>query len=224
MNKFKRRVIVIEHDAKFRELLSSMVEASGSYLLVNQYETCEEALRLMKKDLPDMIVMNIDFPGMKGSEAIQEFKRFLPQLCILVVTDYQNEEAVFSAISAGANGYVLRDSWMYNFANFLNELSQGGAPLSPPIARIIVESMHISRISPLTHREGEVLKLITQGNSYSRIANELNISKETSKTHIRNIYRKLNVKTKSDVVRKAFEERIVPVAWSHNYEPQPVQA
>jgi DNA-binding CsgD family transcriptional regulator len=97
-------------------------------------------------------------------------------------------------------------------------LTQGGSPLSPVVARIIVESMHISRISPLTNREGEVLKLITQGNSYSRIANELHISKETSKTHIRNIYRKLNVKTKSDVVRKAFEERIVPVAWSQNHE------
>jgi DNA-binding NarL/FixJ family response regulator len=220
MNKFKRRVVVVEHDVKFRELLSSMVEASGAYLLVNQYETCEEALRFLKKDLPDMVVMNLDFPQMKGSEAIEEFKRFFPQLSILVVTDYQNEETVFSALSAGASGYVLRDSWITNFVSYLNELSQGGAPLSPPIARLIIESMHISRISPLTHREGEVLKLITQGNSYSRIANELHISKETSKTHIRNIYRKLNVRTKSDVVRKAFEDRIVPVAWTHNYEAQ----
>ncbi len=210
MNKFKRRIVIIEHDEKFRGLLSSMIDASGNYSLVNQYGECEEALYNIKKDFPDIIVMNIDFPQMKGTEAIPEIKQIFPQVNILIVTDYQDEEIVFSALSAGANGYVLKDSWVYTFMNHLNELSQGGAPLSPAIAKIIVESMHISRISPLTSREGQVLKLITQGNSYTRIATELHISKETSKSHIKNIYRKLNVKSKSEVVRKAFEERIVP--------------
>jgi len=210
MNKFKRRVVIIEHDEKFRSLVGAMIEASGNYLLVNQYPGCEEAIHNLKRDFPDMIVMNIDFPQMKGTEAIPEIKRLFPQINILVVTDYQDEEIVFGALSAGANGYILRDAWAYNFIGHLNELSGGGSPLSPSIAKVIVESMHISRISPLTSREGQVLKLITQGNSYTRIANELNISKETSKSHIRNIYRKLNVKSKSEVVRKAFEERIVP--------------
>jgi len=218
MNKLKRRVIIVEHDQKFRELISSMVEATESYLVVNSYAECEEALRAMKNDYPDVILMNLDFPRMRGPEAIQEFKKVFPQTNILVITDYHDDDIVFGALSAGANGYVLKSSWLSNFSTYLNEIAQGGSPLSPVVARIIVESMHISRISPLTHREGEVLKLITQGNSYSRIATELNISKETSKTHIRNIYRKLNVKTKSDVVRKAFEDRIVPVAWSHASE------
>ena len=218
MNKFKRRVIIIENDTRFRELMGSMVEATESYLLVNSYAECEDALRSMKNDYPDIIIMNLDFPRMKGVEAITEFKRIFPQTNILIVTEYQDEDTVFGVLGAGANGYVLKNGWLNNFTIYLNELAQGGSPLSPVVARMIVESMHISRISPLTNREGEVLKLITQGNSYSRIANELNISKETSKTHIRNIYRKLNVKTKSDVVRKAFEERIVPVAWSHGYE------
>ncbi len=209
MNKFKRRIVIIEHDEKFRSLISSMIDASGQYSLVNQYTECEEALSNVKKDFPDIIVMNIDFPKMKGTDAIPEIKRVFPQINILVVTDYQDEEIVFNALSAGANGYILRDSWAYNFMIHLNEIAQGGSPLSPSIAKIIVESMHVSRISPLTSREGQVLKLITQGNSYSRIANELHISKETSKSHIRNIYRKLNVKSKSEVVRKAFEERIV---------------
>lgn len=210
MNKFKRRIVIIEHDEKFRTLLGSMIEASGNYLLINQYAECEEALHNLKRDFPDIIVMNVDFPQMKGTDAIPEFKQLFPQLSILVVTDYQDEEIVFGALSAGANGYIMRDSWANNFMGHLNELSNGGSPLSPAIARVIVESMHISRISPLTSRESEVLKLITQGNSYTRIASELNISKETSKSHIRNIYRKLNVKSKSEVVRKAFEERIVP--------------
>ena len=210
MHKFKRRIVVIEHDEKFRGLLCAMIEASGSYLLVNQYSECEEALRHLKRDFPDIVVMNIDFPQMKGTEAIPEIKQLFPQVSVLVVTDYQNEEIIFAALSAGANGYVLRDSWANNFSGHLNELSQGGSPLSPLIAKVIIESMHTSRISPLTSREGQVLKLITQGNSYSRIADELHISKETSKSHIRNIYRKLNVNSKSEVVRKAFEERIIP--------------
>jgi DNA-binding NarL/FixJ family response regulator len=218
MNKFKRRVVIVEPDLKFRELICSMVEATESHLIVNSYAECEDALRLIKNDYPDIILTNLDFPRMKGTDVISEFKKIFPQTSILVITDYQEEDMIFGALAAGANGYVLKSNWLSNFSVYMNELSQGGSPLSPMVAKLIVQSMHVSRISPLTNREGEVLRLITQGNSYSRIANELNISKETSKTHIRNIYRKLNVRTKSDVVRKAFEERIVPVAWSHGYE------
>jgi DNA-binding NarL/FixJ family response regulator len=218
MNKFKRRVIIVEHNTKFRELTCSLIEAMDSYVVVNAYPECEDALYSMKGDYPDIILMNIDFPRMKGPDAISEFKKIFPQTNILVITDYQDDDTIFNTLGAGANGYVLKNNWLNNFSNHLSELSQGGSPLSPIVARVIVNSLHVSRISPLTHREGEVLKLITQGNSYSRIASELNISKETSKTHIRNIYRKLNVKTKSDVVRKAFEERIVPVAWSQPHE------
>lgn len=218
MNKFKRRVVIIENDLKFRELINSIVEATETYLVANSYAECEDALKSIKNDYPDIILMNLDFPRMKGTEAIVELKKIFPQTTILVITDYQDEETVFGALGAGANGYVLKNNWLSNFAIYLNEIAQGGSPLSPIVSRMIVESMHISRVSPLTNREGEVLKLITQGNSYSRIANELNISKETSKTHIRNIYRKLNVRTKSDVVRKAFEDRIVPVAWTHSMD------
>src|SRR5882757_3380068 len=98
MNKFKRRVVIIEHDEKFRSLVGAMIEASGNYLLVNQYQGCEEAIHNLKRDFPDMIVMNIDFPQMKGTEAIPEIKRLFPQINILVVTDYQDEEIVFGAL------------------------------------------------------------------------------------------------------------------------------
>ena len=159
MNKFKRRVIIIENDARFRELMGSMVEATESYLLINSHAECEDALRSMKNDYPDIIIMNLDFPRMKGTEAITEFRKIFPQTNILIVTDYQDEDTIFGVLGAGANGYVLKNGWLNNFAAYLNELNQGGSPLSPMVARMIVESMHISRISPLTNREGEVLKL-----------------------------------------------------------------
>lgn len=210
MNKFKKRVVIIENDMKFRDLLVSLVEASGNYLYINSYSECEETLSKIKNDFPDIIVLNLEFPRMKGTDAIVEIRKIFPHVEILVISDYLEDEIVFEALSAGANGYLMRSSSVYNFINHLDELAQGGSPLSPAIARKLVDSIHISRISPLTTREGEVLKLITQGNSYAGIAKALNISKETSKTHIKNIYRKLKVRSKSEVVRKAFEDRIIP--------------
>ncbi len=219
MHKIKKRVVVIEFESKLRELLASMVDASLNYTTVNTYSECEEALKHIKDDFPDIIAMNIEFPGMKGQEAIAKIKKILPQTDILIVADRQEEAKVFNALSAGADGYVLKSECVYNFISYLDELSNHGSPLSPVIARMIIESIKISRITPLTTRETEVLRLITQGNSYVLIAKQLNISKETSKTHIRNIYKKLKVNSKSEVVRVALQEHYVtaPILGDYNY-------
>lgn len=211
----KKRIVLIERDEKLRETLALTIEAAGGYLLVQQYAACEDALHRLRKDAPDLVIMNYESGVQPCADAIMQIKKNYPHIHILIVTDIDEEEMVFAALGAGANGYVLRDAWVLNFATYLKELAAGGSPLSPTIARTLVQSMHVARITPLTHREGEVLRLITQGNTYSTIAEELNISKETSKTHIRNIYRKLKVNSKSEVVRKAFEDRIVPVTWSN---------
>lgn len=209
MHKIKKRVVVIEHESKLRELLSSLIDASTSYTTVNAYQDCEEAIKHIKDDYPDIIAMNIEFPGLKGQEAISRIKKILPQTDILIVADPLDETKVFNALSAGADGYVLKSECVYHFISYLDELNNHGSPLSPFIARMIIESIQISRMSPLTSRETEVLRLITQGNSYVLIAKQLNISKETSKTHIRNIYKKLKVNSKSEVVRVALQEHYI---------------
>lgn len=215
MQKFKKRVVVIEFDAKFRNLLSGLIDTSENYVTIATYAECEEAIGNLAADFPDIVVMNTRFPAMQGAEAIGKIRKVLPDASILVVADPVEESSVFHTISMGANGYLLKSDCVYNFIHHLDELMQGGAPVSPAIARIIIESIHIARVSPLTTRETEVLRLITQGNSYTLIAKELNISKETSKTHIKNIYKKLNVTSKSQVVRRAMEERYVSAARLH---------
>lgn len=210
MIKFRKRIVLIESDQKFRELAVSLLETSSQYVVVNAYEDCETAMGRLKKDFPDIIITGLEFPQMKGNEAISKIRKQFPYVDILVITDYQEEDTIFSALTAGANGYLIKSTSVFHLIDRLDELVDGGAPLSPIIARKLIDSIHVSSVSPLTNRESEVLKLITQGNSYSGIANQLNISKETSKTHIRNIYKKLNVRTRSEVVRKAFEERYVP--------------
>jgi DNA-binding NarL/FixJ family response regulator len=212
MQKFNKRIVIIEFDSKFRNLLSSLVDASQTYVTIAAYAECEEALENLRSDFPDIVVMNTRFPGMQGAEAIDEIRKVLPHADILIVADPADEQAVFHTISMGANGYLLKSDCVYNFVAHLDELAHGGSPISPSVARMIIESIHIARVTPLTSRETEVLRLITQGNSYSLIAKELNISKETSKTHIRNIYKKLNVSSKSQVVRRAMEERYVSAA------------
>lgn len=218
MHKIKKRVVVIEFESKLRELLASLVDASTNYTTVNTYRECEEAIKNIKDDFPDIIAMNIEFPGMKGQEAITKIKKILPQTDILIVADPLDEGKVFNALSAGADGYVLKSECVYHFVSYLDELANHGSPLSPFIARMIIESIQISRVSPLTSRETEVLRLITQGNSYVLIAKQLNISKETSKTHIRNIYKKLKVNSKSEVVRVALQEHYVssPIISDYN--------
>lgn len=219
MHKIKKRVVVIEFDPKLRELLASLIDASSNYTTVSTYSECEEALKHISDDFPDIVAMNIEFPGMKGQEAIGKIKKLLPQTNILIVADPLDEARVFNSLSAGADGYVLKNECVYHFISYLDELNNHGSPLSPFIARMIIESIQISRVSPLTTRETEVLRLITQGNSYVLIAKQLNISKETSKTHIRNIYKKLNVNSKSEVVRVALQEHYVsaPIMGVNDY-------
>lgn len=218
MHKIKRRVVIIEHEAKLRDLLASLVDASTSYTTVNVYRECEEAIKNIKDDFPDIIAMNIEFPGMKGAEAITKIKKVLPQTNILIVAELLDDAKVFNALSAGADGYLLKSECVYNFISNLDDLATNGSPLSPAVARMIIESLQISRVSPLTSRETEVLRLITQGNSYVLIAKQLNISKETSKTHIRNIYKKLKVNSKSEVVRVALQEHYVSPAVIGDYQ------
>jgi len=212
MDKFKNRIVIIEQDNVSRELLCSWVESSDSFLLVNSYANYETAMQPMKSDFPDIIVLGLSFPEIQGVKSVRDIKRLYGDVNLLVITECRTKEIIFNTLSSGANGYILRTSQPKNFLRHLITMTKGGSPLSPMISKVIVESLHRRRDLPLTQREDQVLGLITLGNSYSQIASELKISKQTSKTHIRNIYRKLNVKNKLEVVKKALEGQIIPMS------------
>jgi DNA-binding NarL/FixJ family response regulator len=207
--RFKTRLILIDEDTKAREGLGYVIESNSRCILLNSYASCEEAIRFIHKDAPDLIVMDLVFSGIEGIDAIKRIREMRPQAEFLVVTRERHTELFFAAIAAGVTGYVLKESGLSAFLSALDEILSGGAYLSAVFTRTLLESFWVNPISPLSDRETEVLKLVTEGKSYTQIAAQLNISQETAKTHIKNIYKKLKVGTKSEAVKKAIHDKLV---------------
>lgn len=209
--RFKARLILIIEDAKTREGLSYAIESNSRCSLINSYSSCEDAIKELNKTSPDLIVMDLVFSGIEGIEAIKSIREKRPQTEFLVVTGERQRELFLSTIAAGVTGYVLQESGLSHFLTALDKILDGGAYLSPVFTRTLLETFWVNPVSPLSDRETEVLKLVTEGKSYTQIAAQLQISQETSKTHIKNIYRKLKVGSKSEVVKKAINDKLVSI-------------
>ena len=153
--------------------------------------------------------MDIELPGMSGIEAATEFRRRWPDIDVVMLTVHADDELVFQALAAGATGYLLKETGTDRILDALREVRRGGSPMSRSIARRVVESFRPASESPLSARETEVLALLCEGHSYQRIARELFISEDTVHFHIKNIYRKLQVHSKSAAVARALRDRLV---------------
>jgi DNA-binding NarL/FixJ family response regulator len=208
MKAFKKRISIIALDKKLLAFISSLVEYSDKYNLCGAYDDYDRAAKCVPDDYPDIVILNISFPEVKAIETITRIKKIFPQTDILVISQYTEVEVAITALSAGANGYLLPDS-LNDLQKHLSDITSGGSPLDGHIARKIIETLQVSRVSPISERETQVLKLMMKGNTYSQIAAMLNISSETSKTHIKNIYKKLNVNSRAEAVKKALEDKLV---------------
>jgi DNA-binding NarL/FixJ family response regulator len=208
---FKKRVILIDSDEGFLSAASSVIRASDKFQLIRAYNNCWEALKKIRDDFAEIIVMDIDFAEIKGTEFILKAREKIPGLEILVTSNYEDEEIVFSILRNGASGYLLKKNCISQLLDSMTILSKGGSPLDPGIARMLIQSMHVNEISPLSPRESSVLKLMVQGKRHALIAEELFISRETVKSHLKNIYRKLNVNSKAEAIRIAITDRLVAV-------------
>ena len=153
--------------------------------------------------------MDIGLPGISGLQSIRILKEKLPEIDILVLTIQSESDTVFEALCAGASGYLMKDTPPAQLLDAIRESYEGGAPMSTRIARLVVGSFQIVQQTSLTQREKEVLTHLCKGKSYKMIAEDLFISEETVRRHIKNIYRKLEVHSKSEAVAKAFRERLV---------------
>ena len=169
----------------------------------------EDAIKNVDADMADIYLMDIELPGMSGIVAIPKIKKIKPELQIVVVTVYENDELVFKALCEGAAGYLTKNIPPEKLISSLIELENGGAPMSTSIARLVVSSFHRNRQSPLSNRELEVLELLSSGKSYSTIANQLFVDKETVKSHIKNIYLKLEVHSKAEAIEKAKKSKYI---------------
>jgi DNA-binding NarL/FixJ family response regulator len=198
-----KRIVIIEDIAAIREGFSSILSSTGAYDIVNLYSNCEDALANLGTDRPDVVLMDIGLPGMDGIEGTSLIKKQMPECIVLIITVLEDSEKVFQSLCAGAGGYIVKNSKLESIVQTIEEALAGGAPMSLPIARMVVESFRTNLDSPLSEREMEVLQGISEGKTYSKIAQEYFISKETVRSHIKNIYRKLEVSSKAEALKVA---------------------
>ena len=206
----KKRVLIVEDDREIRNSFLLIVNSSEQFSVVNAYGSCEEAIKHLNHDKPDIILMDIELPGgMNGIQGTKTIKDKYPHADIIMVTVYEDSDLVFEALKAGASGYITKSANYRELLSALEEIIKGGAPMSSKIARLVIDNFHVNPNSPLTKRETEILQLISEGKTYTQISEELFISKETSKTHIKNIYAKLQVRSKSEALAKANLEKLI---------------
>jgi DNA-binding NarL/FixJ family response regulator len=207
-------VAIIEDQREVREGLSILINGTSGFRCTGSFRTMEDALRTLANQLPDVILTDIGLPGMSGTEGIRILKDRFPEIPIVALTIYDHEGEIFDALCAGANGYLLKNTPPARLLECLQEVITGGAPMSPEVARRVVKLFRDFRPPDradhdLTHQEKELLKLLIEGHNYKTAAAELSISINTVKFHLKNIYEKLQVHSKSEAVAKALRERII---------------
>ncbi len=200
-------ISIVEDDPSLGSIISEILHAAPEWNLLAHYSNAEDALKGMAAGCPKVVLMDIQLPGMSGIECVGRLKASHPEVLVLMVTVYDNNERIFDALAAGASGYLLKRDIPAKLMEALDDLLSGGSPMSSAIARKVVQ--HFQKSPParnedhnLTPREKQILELLAKGNLYKEIAWELGIGFETVRSHIDNIYRKLHVRTRTEAVVK----------------------
>jgi len=203
-----KRVVLVEDDRIIRDSFTTLINESADFKVVNAWPTAEDALKHMEQDAADIYLLDIELPGLKGVDVISKIKQQV-NAKVMMVSVYENDEMVFKSLCEGASGYLTKNISAVKLIESLRELENGGAPMSTSIARMVVSSFHINRENPLTQRELEVLHLLASGKSYTTIADNLFVNKETIRSHIKNIYLKLEVHSKAEAIEKARKSKYI---------------
>ncbi len=200
-------VAIVEDNSAVSSSLKKVLADSGEYECVCISASAEDALKLVPKHEPDLVIMDIELPEMSGIECTSKIKRLLPETQILILTVYKNSDSIFKALEAGASGYLLKRSTPEEILGALREVKEGGAPMSGEIARKVVQYFR-KPVSPnpeiqsLTKREEEILSLLAEGYTSKEIGDKLSISYDTVCSHLRHIYDKLHVRSRTQAVIK----------------------
>jgi DNA-binding NarL/FixJ family response regulator len=208
------KVAIIEDRAEIREGLAALIARTGGFELTGRYRSMEEALEKIGDDLPDAVLVDLGLPRMSGTEGIRILKRLYPNLALLVLTVYDDDARIFDALCAGACGYLLKKTPAAKIVEGIREVLNGGAPMSPEVARRVVEVFRLVRPPArsdyqLTPHETRLLRLLIDGHNYKTASAELGISVNTVSYHMRRIYEKLQVHSKSEAVSKALRDGVI---------------
>lgn len=203
------RVSIIEDDETIRDGFSYLISHTPGFKVVSSYGSFELAAKKIAADAPDVLLLDVELPGTNGIDAIPKFKKIIPDLHILILTVYEQDTLIFRALGNGAAGYLTKNTAPEQIMRAISEVMEGGGPMSAHVARMVIKSFQRAEESPLTRRETEVLEQISTGKSRKRIADELFIDLETVKSHIKNIYHKLNVHSKADAIKTARDNKFI---------------
>lgn len=200
-------VSVVEDDRRVRESLSILINGAENTRCVSSHASGEDALEIIPKKAPDVVLMDINLPGMTGIECVRKLKAQMPKLQILMLTMYEDDEKVFQSLVAGASGYLVKRTSPADVLKAIEEVYSGASPMSGKIARTVVEYFQKLQSTTqqkeyLSKREEEILSLLAQGYRYKEIADALSIGYETVRSHLKNIYEKLHVHSRTEAVVK----------------------
>ncbi|TAL03789.1 MAG: response regulator transcription factor [Verrucomicrobia bacterium] len=200
-------VSIVEDQEPLRATLARMLNRAEGFECVSQYGSAEEALKDLPKVKPEVVLMDINLPGINGVECVRQLKQLLPAVQVMMLTVYEDTENIFNALAAGASGYMLKRTPRAELLEAIREVHRGGSPMTTHIARMVVQSFLKPVTKPettaeLSPREKEVLDCLAQGLMYKEIAEKIGVTYETVHTYIRRIYEKLQVRTRTEAVAK----------------------
>jgi DNA-binding NarL/FixJ family response regulator len=200
-------VSIVEDNDQLRATLARVLNRAEGFRCLSHYANAEDALKDLPRVRPDVVLMDINLPGMNGVQCVRQLKVLLPQIQVMMLTVYEDTENIFNALAAGASGYMLKRTSSKELLEAIQDVQRGGSPMTMHIARKVVQSFQHSAASAqstenLSEREQQVLDLLSQGLMYKEIAEKLAISYETVHTYIRRIYEKLQVRTRTEAVAK----------------------
>lgn len=212
------RIVIIEDDLTLRQVLVSTLEADPDYVVIGQFADGKTALRGIPALAPDMVLIDLGLPDMSGIEVIRQLKVSVPECDILVVTIFGDERTITSALEAGANGYLLKGASLEELRRDVAHLRTGGSPLSPMVARQLLNKLqakpadsklHVGNGTKLTKREHDILQMIAKGFSYAETSQICGVASATVHSHLKSIYRKLEVHSKTEAVYEARRRSLI---------------
>lgn len=209
------RVIIVEDNPYIREGWTTILDSNKKIVVKSSFRSCEEALESEDIAWSDIILLDIQLPGLMGSDGVEKFLEINPKLAIIMITVLEDSEHIFKSLQNGAIGYLIKKVSPDELVQAVKDAYEGGSPMSPAIARKVIASMQlkpkVQKEYSLTERETEVLSLLGEGNSYASIAEEIHLSVDGVGYHIRNIYRKLQVNSKAEAVAKGISNGLIKI-------------
>ena len=201
------KIAIVEDNRSFRDKLTNYLNSMPGYSCVGIYDSAEDALKSIPRLLPDVVLMDIHLPNMSGVDCTRRLKELCPTLQILILTVYEDNDRIFGALKAGASGYLLKRADPTDILHAIQEVRQGGSPMSSQIARRVVQSFRetatdLQKDDTLSQREEAILQQLSKGYSTKEIADKSSISVNTVRTHLQHIYEKLHVRSRTEAVLK----------------------